>query len=456
MVRITGFNNEKGSRIQFFFCCLFIFALSLTIRVLYFMSLQEIRLYPDSKEYVEAAYKISYLSVDAARVPLYPVFIQVARHLLFWLPRELAVCIAQMTLSSVGMVLLLYLSRMLFQSYIKALLVTIFSALSIFVMNWDFLILTESLTIFLIVLLVLLWVQFLEKPICKYSTGIYLICLALLFTKPFYIVLPVVLFTGFLFFQLHSRQSKRYLVVHAAAVGAVFLLVLFYSLANYSQNGYWGISSVGSVNKMGKILQYNLQELSSDEKIKALIREEKEKKGTSEIEPVAFMQEHGLDKEYYKAAAEFSSEIIKKHPIPYIRKTFEFMGSERFLRSAIFADYNYNNYGVSWPENLKASLSNGLRINSFKFLFILLFIECLHTLFCMMKRNKNGWTWAGIDVLILYQVFMSIGGSHGEYHRLIAPVYILIFLIMFRTVFTVLDWGLNFFPIQRRLNALEK
>lgn len=446
MIRITGFNNEKGKDVQFFFCCFFIFTLSLTIRVFYFMSLQEIRLYPDSKEYLEAAYKLSYLTVDAARVPLYPVFIQVARHLLFWLPQELAVCMAQMILSSAGMILLLYLSRMLFQSYIKAFLVTIFSALNIFVMNWDFLILTESLTIFLIILLVLLWAQFIEKPILKYSIGIYFVCLALLFTKPFYIVLPAALFTGLLFFQRQSRQSKRDLVVQAAAVGTIFLLVLFYSLANYSQNGYGGISSVGSVNKMGKILQYNLQELSSDEEIKALIREEKEKKGTDEIEPVAFMREHGLDKEYYKAAAEFSSEIIKRHPILYVRKTFEFMGSEKFLRSAIFADYNYSNYGVSWPENLKGFLNKGPGINSFKFLLILLLIECLHTLFCMMKRKKDGWKWAGIDVLILYQVFMSIGGSHGEYHRLIAPVYILIFLIMFRTVFTVLDWGTGFLP----------
>ncbi len=446
MVRITGFDNEKRNRVQFFFCCFFIFALSLTIRAFYFMGLKEIRLYPDSKEYVEAAYKLSYLAIDAARVPVYPGFIQVARHLLFWLPQELAVCIAQMTLSSVGMILLLYLSRMLFQSYIKALLVTIFSALSIFVMNWDFLILTESLTIFLIILLVLLWVQFIEKPIRKYSIGIYFVCLALLFTKPFYIVLPVALFTGLLFFQRHSGQAKRDLVVHAVAIGAIFLLVLSHSLANYSQNGYGGISSVGGVNKMGKILQYNLQELSSDEKIKALVREEKGKKGTGEIEPVAFMQEHGLDKEYYKAAAEFSSEIIQRHPILYVRKTFEFMGSEKFLRSAIFADYNYNNYEVSWPENLKNFLNNRLRINSFKFLFILLFIECLHTLFCMMKRKKDGWNWAGIDVLILYQVFMSIGGSHGEYHRLIAPVYIFIFLIMFRTVFTVLDWAIGFLP----------
>lgn len=446
MARIAGFDNEKRNRVQFFFCCFFIFALSLAIRVFYFMSLKEIRLYPDSKEYVEAAYKLSYLAVDAARVPVYPGFIQVAKHLLFWLPQELAVCIAQMTLSSVGMILLLYLSQMLYQSYIKALLVTIFSTLSISVMNWDFLILTESLTIFLVVVLVLLWVRFLQKPISKYITGIYFVCLALLFTKPFYIVLPVVLFTGLLAFQLHNRQSKGYLVLHIAAVGAIFLLVLFYSLANYSQNGYKGISSVGTVNKMGKILQYNLQEVSSDEKIKALIREEKEKKGTDEIEPVAFMREHGLDKEYYKAAAEFSSEIMQKHPFLYIRKTFEFMRSERFLQFAIFADYNYNNYEVSWPEDLKDFLSNDLRINSFKFLFILLFIECLHTLFCMMKRNKDGWKWAGIDVLILYQVFMSIGGSHGEYHRLIAPVYILIFLIMFRTVFTVLDWMTGFLP----------
>lgn len=417
-----------------------VFVFSLAVRILYFINLKEFRLYPDSMEYIRAAYKLSHFSIDTIRVPLYPVFIQVARHVLPWVELESAVFIFQMIISSAGMSMLFIISMLMFKSYIKAFVVSVTSLLSVSVLNWDFLILTESLSNFLMILLLFLSILFLNKPSSKLAAATFFVCGCLIFIRPFYIALPVLaLFGFFVFRKVRAKLNKKLMTVAVLCFFTVYISVFTYSILNKVQNGYMGISPVGAVNKMGKILQYDMHELGDNGKIKQFIREEKEAAGRQDIEPVGFMARYGLDKENYKEADAFAGNIIKKHPLEYLKRTFNFVAGEKFLKYAVFTDYNRDNYIKAWPEKLFEVLENREAVNNFKFLFGLILVECVHTLISVIKRRAWGTGWLVVDSIILYQVAMSIAGSHAEYHRLVAPVYVLIFLIFYRNIFTIFD-----------------
>lgn len=431
------FRSEKFS---FFLPASAIFIISLLIRTFYFITLKEFRVYPDSEEYLRAAYKLSSLMMDTARVPLYPAFIQLSRLVLPWTSATEAVYIFQMIVSSLGMVILFILCSMLFHSGIKAFFITVFCATNTAIINWDFLLLSESLSMVLLLFLVFILLLLLQKPVLSRIVLSFVLCGCLLFIRPFYALFPALLMIGFLFlFRLLYKQERRFIWASLAGAAVVYLAVLLYSNVNYHQNGYLGISPVSTINKMGKVLQYDMQDLSSNEKIKEWVRQEKTAARDEAVDPVVFMRKYGLEENFYQEAAEFTGEIIKNHPLIYIRETLGFIAGEEFLNSPVFTDYNQNNYNRLWPSELFYALNGFAQFNKFKFFLFLLFLECIHTVAALAAGKKDGWMWLVIDSILLYQLFMSVIGAHGEYQRLMAPAYPFIFIIFYRNIFVLFD-----------------
>lgn len=115
-------------------------------------------------------------------------------------------------------------------------------------------ILTESFyTVLLLGMLVLL-----QSLLRRYRVGLLLVlcvfCIVGVFLRPIMIGLP---FIFFVFIGL--RYRTRHVVVGVVVCTVLYVMALgVYSASNYRTAGYFGISRIGDVNLIGKILHYQL------------------------------------------------------------------------------------------------------------------------------------------------------------------------------------------------------
>lgn len=431
--------SEKNKKILVL-TALFLFGIF--IRFLYYDALEQILVYPDSVEYIDAAEKIKSLKIDASRVPGYPLFIAISQSLFFFLDPTIAVLLMQAIASSAASVLLFIAAYKIFGNRIKAFLFFLFWSLSICVINWDFLILTESMTNVLMIMLVFFFFIYMEKKKELYLITLYGICLILLYTKPFYIALPLLVAAIALVKAKLSGNWKRTTAITLASLSVIYLSVFGYSYVNYKQNGYFGISNVSVINRFGKVLQYRMYEYGDNEKITNYIKEYiKDNDGELPI-PVYFIEDYNLNRDNYSEISEYVNGIIKKHPAVFLKNTYKLI-TEELYKQQVFIDYNHvyenDNYIKKWPVQLFKLINDIKFINTFRFLLIILFIDIFYIIRLLIKRRHITYFWIFTFLIVSYQFGMSVIGAHGEYHRLMAPSYAFIFLIMFKYIYAIAD-----------------
>jgi len=434
--------SEKKNRMIIIAIILFLFGLC--IRLLYYSALDQILIYPDSAEYLITADRIRRLELHSTRVPIYPLFIVISQNLLFFLDSVTAVIFVQAIISSAAAVLLFIAAYKIFGSKIKAILFFLFWSVSVCVINWDFLVLTESITIVYMILLIFFFIVYMQKKKEAYSIIIYAICFALLFTKPFYIALPPVIAAIILILAKISGDWKRTAVITLISLTVMYLSVFAYSFANYKQTGYFGISNVSVINRFGKILQYGMYELEDNEKITAYIKQYmKDNEGELPI-PVQFINDYDLNDNNYSEISEYVSKIIKEHPIVFLKETVKLV-TKKLYKEEVFVDYNHvynnDNYIKEWPVHLFKYVNDIEFINTFRFLLIILFIDIFFIIYSIVKKKKLAYFWLMAFLLVAYQFSMSVAGAHDEYHRLMAPSYVFIFLIIFKYIFVIADYA---------------
>lgn len=417
-----------------------LFAAALAVRFFYLRSIQNIILYPDSTEYINAAEKLARLKIDVSRVPVYPFFIQAAHHIFSGVRVEIAVILMQGLVSLPVAALVLTLSKALFGGHTRAFIFSFFCAVVVWLVSWDFTVLTESLTILWVLLLLMSFMLYVKTGLTRWMTAAYGMCVLLMFTKPFYMFFPILVFAIFLVYGLMEGRRRQVLVIGILSVGLIYSALYGYAFVNLRQNGYLGISDVSAINRLGKVFQYHMYELGEDAQIIGFIRSDAETNGGVLPKPKDFIYEHELYKDNYSRISRFTGGILAKHPFLYMKNTLVYIIRDIPLKK-IFGDYNAkdNNYIKGWPDTLLNAANRIPVINSFAFVMALVLLEGILIVGRSFKNRKIDWEWGLVVLLILYQFFMSVLGSDGEYDRMMAPVYILLLLVVFKSVFKVMD-----------------
>lgn len=440
-MNISASANSGRKKISIYGAMSIIFVLTVSIRLYYLTTLREIIIFPDSIEYLKAADKLSMLRIDASRVPVYPFFILLAHKLFTWLTREQAVILMQIMLSGISMSLIFYQSCILFKSSIKAFIASLFIMSTLWIVSWDMLILTENLTVFMVSALFLFLAFYLKTRKMRFMLLAYTICGALIFLKPFYLLFPIIIFVVFLMHGIVEGNRKQVLNAGAISIAVIYLAVAAYSMLNYMQNNYFGISDVSAVNKLGKVLQYRMYELGDNEKIKGVIRVESELQQGETIDPAELINKYGLGKNGLSEVNEFAGSIIKKHPVMFADNTLKLMfaGNKLFMENA-FSDYNKNNYRNNRPEGFFQYIQRLPFKFTFGLIYYLILVDLIFFVLLIFLRKKFEWYWIFTSVFIIYQVIFSAAGAHAEYQRLIVPIYVLLFLTVFKYIYLLFDF----------------
>ena len=473
-IRVPHLFPSTPAAVRKWLVSILLFLVAWLFRKAYLQELSVYLLYPDTAEYFEAARRLAAGQVDLMRMPVYSLFMAV----ISWLTgREIgsdafveAVAWAQRFLSSVGVVCLYHAMRALWQPVVRsenlsgspgivsaglaglaglpALLAALVCAVHPAIVNWDFLILTESLTLFLYMMLFCAAARYLRGRSTASLVAGFLLSGVLLFIKPFYLPLPLMLLglLGIWFLPGGNwRTSLRHIVLAGSLVVFIYTLLGGYVILNGRQNGYYGITGVSGINSFGKILQYRMVELGEDGLIKDRVLSGKQPYWV-DPNPLGFALEHGYDQDNYAQLKTFAGDIIRKYPFRFVMATARcFLGDMRHY--SWMADYCARVYvtgDASWPAALYRLLGGSRAVNRYQVLYGLLLLQLAAIVLVEIRRRKkcsgaekdpgteltlhpgNSRIRILVFTLILFQCLMTLVGAHGEYHRLMAPVYFLI------------------------------
>lgn len=416
--------------------------LGATVRILFFKSIDGPILISDSETYIGGAKNLlPYLRLDEYRPPIYLLQLALCGLLFTWQNLLTAAVILQSIIGLFTVVILYKLVLEAFENRAAAYISAFSAAISITIYCWDFMLLTENLSIFLVTLLAYYLVLYLKYSNIRHLKILAVIQVVLVFTKPFFLALPILMlliftikqfFTGGFRFNTHFKTALL-------GLAGIFLSVLIYSGINQFQHSFFGITTVGKVNTFGKILQYGMSEYGDNKKLAGDIREAFSNTPEQYIvegrfpEPWHFIGSYGWNTGHYSEIGKFARSIMLKKPAEYMFKSVKLTGS--LLVQSPFKDF------IAESEIIKAGHPNKIMLafkkaaQAFDLLYILILLPAVEILFLLIFRREKllkgkGFLLLGIFLLILYHYLVSAFFSYGDYCRLLAPSYPLIYAVI--------------------------
>lgn len=214
-------------------------------------------LFPDSLAYATVADHLPSSFISAGRLPGYPVLMAVSS----WLPagRDVAL-VALQSLMFVATVVLIYLiARAALGHAWMAFLVAFLIASDLLLGGFARIAMSETMAVFLTATVAMAAVDLLRTGRLRYLWLMTGLMLALLLTRPEWAFLGFVLVPYVLLVMARRGQlNRRMLAQGAASIAAVVLAIGAYSVGNKIVNGYLGISNIGNVALLGKVMVYEM------------------------------------------------------------------------------------------------------------------------------------------------------------------------------------------------------
>ncbi len=457
----------------------FALLLGLIVRALYYIILgQDIVMVSDSWTYLNAAKALEKsFYLDVYRPPVYIVPVLVSGIIFSWEKFYIGVIIFQSLLSMLSTILIYKISLLIMAGRLTGFFTALVVNLSIAAYGWDFMVMTESLSIFFVTLityLILAYFKEEKKILLYYLLGAVILAI---FTKPFFIFLPPVILAIFVLNYLlgHSRKLRVNLKTIAVGCIIIYTLVFGYSVLNFKVNGFLGMTSVSNVNIFGKILQYKMEYLGNNQDLKSDIScaytttTKDNLVGGTFLEPWGFLSQYGWGKDNYGSLGKFSKSIILEHPFTYIKESI-ILSAGLLKNQCPFNDYialkaiekrsNIPFFNVI--DSINRSVD---KVNSLYLLILLSLIELLIYLAYKgwstiqlrlnstpekenhsSRLNKIGIIT--VVVIILYHYLTSAFFSYGDYCRLLAPSYYLIYFLIVYNIFRILGLLRSLFQVK--------
>lgn len=310
----------------------------------------------------------------------------------------------------------------------KALLYSLFLSGNILVFSWEKILLTESLTIFLLILIFYISVNLLIYQTFPYKL-LLIICSALLFLlKPIYLSLP---FLILLIYCLHRFQQAKirfaiiFLIIYLA-------LPLAYIRYNFVQRKYPGINHITDINLLGKIMQFNLP-LTSAKKYQYFyetLSDYRQKKLPQM--PYTYLEYYDpliySHTEKLNTLSGFNAKVISSNLTGFLTRSVIQIPSAMLENSEFITT-------VIPPSGLANFIYRYLykiykTVQYLTLIFIPVFIVSIF-LFIKQRNNLKFAVFFLAGLISFYQIVLSVLFSYGEFGRLIVVVQPLMYLFIF-------------------------
>lgn len=361
--------------------------------------------------------------LNELRVPVYPFLCECFERLFGeWAPQAIAVF--QLVVSCVAVYYLFKMLHLLKINIWVARAVTVVYALSISVMSWENLVLTESLALSTTVFYIYLLVSYIKKPAVRPMLAAGALMLFMVFMRPTFLVLPVITLVFMAAHALITRVKLRTLLPAAVGPLAVVAACLVYMGAFQQVHGSFTMSNTLLNQQLAVIIRSDLYTLGGDididivnylgRKVQVSIDD-----GTYYLPndlPELTIGSHARDFFTSERMSWFEGELIKAHPFEYLRYKFLVLMRE-----------------VSVPfgraPNVVVSLARlpGLAVCGLSYFLLsvvhfgygiqVAFVAFVAFFYKWIRKKQLDYVLAGVWVFITVFYVSSIFGTCGDYTR---------------------------------------
>lgn len=391
-----------------------ILAISAIIRYIYYSVLLN-TIAVDSASYLNFHVNILLGETDGRHTPVYPYFIKLIS--LFGSQSLIDhIVTAQILISFLSIILFYKIVRTFFKSRIMIFVASISYGAMLPIINFDKMVLTESLSVTFGLIFMYMMINYLQKPAHLKAWLLTLFVFIAIMLRPSFIyLLPLVIFFGGLRLLIFKKDRSMCLSGLAASVVVIFL-ILGYSVLNKRNNGFNGISQISNGNQMAVIVGANIYMYGNDTEISTAVKynsELEQKYPGKHVSGINIMQRFDPDRVHI-----FIVNCIKNRPVAYM----QYIGSKLFYLQAVNIFTNYAGHKRSSLAFKIEKAEYSIFYITFNILYFFILLDLILIIIVWIKNRQAPWFNMVLWLLICGQMTIAILSGYSEYQRLILAI----------------------------------
>ncbi len=378
------------------------------------------------------------------RVPFYPLIIKLSK-IIFQMDYLRFVCIIQYIIWFVSIIYLYKLLRLLIKNRKIVMFFTIIYTLCPAIIDWNNVILTESIALSGTIILVYLIVKYLKEPNVKIGAMAIILAFILTFLRPTAIIYVLILEIFWIMrFILDRKNIKKDLICFSISTFTILLIVI-YAIIFHKTYGIYSITSVVPRQQLFVCMYEGFYKNSDNEQYIKEIEQafinnpDSSWRGMEEV----------LFNHTYKETQDFTKECISKS-IPQYINYFIRLNKENL--SVKFSNYSFKivNSKLQWLSNTLMELFTFV---TFAHSYLAIFIEFILLIYLWIKDKKVPWIHFGLFAFPLIIIVSSFVGTCAEYMR--TAICALPFTYISLAIFADMLFSCKIFPQHRSFEDLQ-
>ena len=340
-------------------------------------------------------FNIFRLEVDDWRMPLYPFLFEICERFPIGVDAKTVVVCIQFICSSISSIIFLNIASQLSNSLMIARMATMVYALSGGVLGWDKVILTESLTLSITIVIIYYLVKYTKSKELKYVRNVCFWMTLSVFLRAANLIYVLIIGLFFILQVLLYHREKRERKKIFSYLGMSCIPILLYATIFYQSFGVFTLTNSSLNQSFNSVVQSGLYKDSTNERLIEVIEEER------------------WDEVYINGpdeVKEFVSEVRQRHIGEYAKYLF------------LIVQTNWNEKfkaPIQWEETPALTLEYLQNVNwmSFGLGIVIGFLSLVVWLYISVVNKKCDWLLLGFAGFILGIYFLAIYGTNAEYVR---------------------------------------
>jgi len=378
----------------------------------------------DTATYINYPVNILKGETDGLRTPVYPYFIKLVG--LFGQQNLMDhVVIAQIIISFLAIILFYNIVNACFKQRGVVSAATLLYGVLLPVINFDKLVLTESLSINCSLLFIYMGVKYLQRPGSARAWVLTLFVFVCIMLRPSFIYLLPLMVVFWISRLLFFRKDWKMCLSGLAASAVVMLLITGYARLNKKNHNFNGISVVSNNNEMAVIVSANIYEYGNDPEITEAVKANLDLQRKATGKPAR--GESLLLKFEPDRVHQFIITCIKNQPAAFALA----IGGKLIDLQTLNIFTNYAGHKLSYLAFRMNNIEYLLFCVTFNILYIFIVVTLLLTITVWFKNKQIPWLNLLLWSLIFAQVAVAIIGGYSEYPRLILPAMPALIILLF-------------------------
>lgn len=381
------------------------------VRIAFYQEIQFNVTFLDSVDYRKHSFEELFSGKLQDRTPLYPLFIQFFILVCGGDIWKNFTCIAQIIISFLATIYFYKTLRIVVKWEKLIAIITFLYGVSVAVMGWDTIILTESLALSTTVWFCYLMFKYLKTNQLKYGISSTILIFLMTFLRPSFIGFVAIVFAFFLVKIALEKENRKKDRICLLVSSITIILILGYATAFYQQYDIFSITKASVRQDLDVCMHQGFYKNSKDEQFIKDVEESNKRAEQQGILPwnatMEILEQYGNKR--VQELVKISKKESRKEYIKYVANLITTEAEECFS--------SYHSLCISKVPNMKYNLIRTFTFLKFLTVYLIMIIEAIISIYKWIKYKKPDWIHLGLFGFIMAMLFTSFIGTNAEFMR---------------------------------------